>query len=171
MNSSADSPLPHTDVKARGAADFYAAINATFRFILERTGMDGLRRYWAELGRGYYAPVAERWRNGGLPAVASYWRAFFEAEPGAGVAVEETAEQVVVRVQRCPAIAYLCAHDRVITPCFCQHCYHVSTAIGEGSGIEVRVEGGAGTCVQRFARAGQFPYPQDPASIRTVEPA
>ena len=171
MNSSADTPLPYTDSKPVGAADFYAAINATFRFILEHSGLEGLRRYWTELGRGYYAPVAERWRAGGLPAVASYWRAFFAAEPAAVVEVENLAEEVIVRVQTCPAIAYLRAHGRAITPCFCQHCFYVSAAIGETAGIEVRIAGGAGTCVQRFAKAGHFPEPQDPAAIRTVEPA
>jgi hypothetical protein len=171
MNSSTDSPLPYTDTKPVGAADFYAAINATFRFILGLAGVEGLRRYWSELGRGYYAPVAERWRDGGLPAVAAHWRAFFAAEPGAEVAVETPPEEVIVRVQTCPAIAYLREHGRVITPCFCQHCFYVSSAIGEGAGIEVRVEGGAGNCVQRFARRGHFPEPQDPAAIRTVEPA
>ena len=94
MNSSADPPLPYTDTKPVGAADFYAAINATFRFILERTGLEGLRRYWTELGRGYYAPVSERWRAGGLPAVAAHWRAFFAAEPAAKVAVEARAAPI-----------------------------------------------------------------------------
>lgn len=171
MNSSADPPLPYTDTKPVGAADFYAAINATFRFILERTGLEGLRRYWTELGRGYYAPVSERWRAGGLPAVAAHWRAFFAAEPAAKVAVENLPDEVVVRVQTCPAIAYLRAHSRVITPCFCQHCHYISAAIGEAAGIEVRVAGGAGECEQRFAKAGHFPEPQDPQAIRRVEPA
>jgi hypothetical protein len=147
MNSSADSPLPCTDSKPVGAADFYAAVNATFHFILEHTGLEGLHRYWAELGRGYDAPVAERWRAGGLPAVAAYWHAFFAAEPGAAVEVETLPEEIVVHVRTCPAIAYLRAHCRAITPCFCQHCYHVSAEIGEAAGMEVRIAGGAGdTC-------------------------
>ena len=32
------SPLPFTDTKPTGAADFYFAINATFRFIQKRLG-------------------------------------------------------------------------------------------------------------------------------------
>ena len=45
------SPLPYTDTKPQGSADFYYAINATFRFILARRGEDGWRRYLADLGR------------------------------------------------------------------------------------------------------------------------
>ena len=50
-------PLPYTDTKPVGAADFYFAINATFRFVLGSFGMEGLRRYWTDLGTQYYAPV------------------------------------------------------------------------------------------------------------------
>ena len=41
--------LPYTDKKLVGAADFYFAINATFRFVLNRFGLAGLRQYWTEL--------------------------------------------------------------------------------------------------------------------------
>ena len=47
------SPLPYLDTKPVGAADFYTAINATFRFIERRLGRDGLLRYWHELGQRY----------------------------------------------------------------------------------------------------------------------
>lgn len=169
MNAAQPSPLPHTDTKPVGAADFYAAVNATFRFILRRAGMEGLRRYWGELGRGYYAPVTERWRAGGLQAVAEYWRAFFQAEPGAEVEVTREAEEVRVTVKTCPAIRYLRAHGREITPYFCQHCYFVSQAMGAGADIEARVQGGAGSCVQRFALSGHFQELQRLEDIRTVE--
>src|SRR6187401_555607 len=86
--------LPYQDTKPVGAADFYLAINATFRFILGRLGIDGLRRYWRDLGMRYYAPVSAQWKAGGIPAVASYWRAFFDAEPGADVEVEQLADEV-----------------------------------------------------------------------------
>ena len=53
--------LPFGDAKDVGAADFYFAINATFRFIEKRFGREGLRRYWQELGASYYAPVTVAW--------------------------------------------------------------------------------------------------------------
>jgi hypothetical protein len=162
-NSSAesDSVLPYTDTKPVGAADFYAAINATFRFIEKQFGIDGLRRYWTDLGQRYYAPVSDRWQAGGLTAVAAYWRAFFAAEPEAEVEVIETENEVQVEVHTCPAIRYLRAHNREIVPCFCQQCAFVSAVIGSRSGIEVRLSGGNGTCTQRFAHTGHFSEPQN----------
>jgi hypothetical protein len=163
LNNSMHSPdnqpasiLPYTDTKPVGAADFYTAINATFRFMERRFGMEGLRRYWADLGRVYYAPVSTRWKAGGLTGIASYWTAFFAAEPGAEVRVRQEEHEVVVEVTTCPAIKHLRHHQREIVPSFCQHCYFVSREIGEAAGMEVRVCGGNGQCTQRFARAGSF---------------
>ena len=154
------SPLPYRDTKPVGAADFYFAINATFRFLLARFGMEGLREYWRELGARYYAPVTERWKQGGLSAVAEYWKAFFQAEPGAEVEVREADGEVRVEVKMCPAIQHLRAHGREIVPCFCQHCYFVSEAIAAPAGLTVRVSGGNGSCIQRFVKRDAGVEPQ-----------
>jgi hypothetical protein len=160
MNSEPTS-LPYTDTKPVGAADFYFAFNATFRFIAQRLGMEGLRRYWQDLGTRYYAPVTERWKSGGLSAVASHWRAFFKAEPGAEVEVQQTDLEVVLHVRTCPIIKHLRDHDREIMPAFCQHCYFVSEAIASPAGMSARVEGGNGSCTQRFSVAAQPPQDLD----------
>ncbi len=158
--------LPYRDTKAVGAADFYLAINATFRFISDRLGIEGLRRYWRDLGSRYYAPVGEQWKTGGLAAVADYWRAFFAAEPGAEVSVEQTSEEVRVDVARCPAIHHLRAQGRSIVPCFCQHCHYVNEAMAAPAGLTVRVAGGNGSCSQRFLRAENGDTPQRIEDIR-----
>jgi hypothetical protein len=159
VSTVADS-LPYRDTKPVGAADFYLAINATFRFILQRLGVEGLRRYWRDLGTNYYAPVREQWKTGGLPAVAHYWRAFFDAEPGAEVTVTQTPTEVCLQVKTCPAIKHLRAQGREIVPCFCQHCHFVSEAIAAPAGITVRVTGGNGSCMQRFVKREACPEAQ-----------
>jgi hypothetical protein len=164
----AASPLPYRDTKPVGAADFYFAINATFRFILQRFGMDGLRRYWTDLGRTYMAPVAQAWTAQGLDGVAAYQEAFFQAEPGAVVSVTRAADCVVLEVQTCPAIAHLRQHGREIVPCFCQHCYYVGEAMAEPAGLTLRIEGGNGACRQTFSRRDRTPQAQD---IRRIEEA
>lgn len=158
--------LPYTDTKPIGAADFYFAINATFRFIRSRLGEQGLIKYWTDIGRGYYRPVTRLWQEGGLPAVAAYWRDFFSAEPGSEVTVHEVANAVVLEVKRCPAITHLRNEQRTIEPSFCHHCYFVSEAMAAPSGLTVRVEGGAGACRQTFGPRGSTP-PQDLSAIKT----
>lgn len=159
-------PLPYTDDKPVGAADFYFALHATFRFIEERLGREGLRAYWRELGSRYYAPVSAAWQKGGLPAVADYWRAFFQAEPGAEVEVTADSQRVTLEVRVCPAIKHLRAHGRKLIPCFCEHCYHVSEAMAAPAHLTVRVTGGNGSCRQDFLpRADTLP-PQDLHAIK-----
>ena len=147
-------PLPYTDSKPVGAADFYMAINATFRFLHQRFGMEGLRRYWTDLGTRYFAPVSAKWNAGGLPAIADHWRAFFAAEPGAEVTVHESSDSVTVDVKVCPAIKHLRTNGREILPCFCQHCYFISEAMAKPAGFTARVSGGNGSCRQTFHKLG-----------------
>lgn len=143
--------LPYRDSKPAGAPDFYFAIQATFRFILENFGPAGLHQYWRDLGTTYFAPVTARWQQGGLPAVAAYWRAFFDAEPGAEVAVHCSPDAVELAVRVCPAIKHLRTHAREILPCFCDHCAVIGEAMAAPAGLTVRVEGGNGTCKQIFS--------------------
>lgn len=160
--------LPYTDTKPVGHADFYFAINATFRFIHDRFGIEGLRRYWRQLGENYYRPVSEQWRDGGLNAVANYWRDFFQAEPGAEVEVTEQENQVRLEVRVCPAIRHLREHGREIVPCFCQHCHFVSEAIAAPALLTVRVNGGNGSCVQLFFKRDAATEPQRMEDIATA---
>jgi hypothetical protein len=162
------SPLPYCDTKPVGAADFYFAINATFRFILRRFGVEYLHRYWTDLGTQYYAPLAADWKQRGLPGIAAYWRAFFAAEPGAQAHVQESDWAVVVEVAACPAIHHLRAHQREIVPCFCQQCYFLNEAIAAPAGFTVRVTGGNGSCRQTFQARDGSELPQDLNEIREV---
>ena len=164
--SSSTTPLPHADTKPVGAADFYFAINATFRFVLKKFGIEGLRRYWSDLGARYFAPVTARWNAGGLQAVAGYWRAFFSAEPGSDVEVSADNASVTVNIRVCPAIAHLRKGGREIVPSFCQHCYFIGEAMAAPAGLTVRVEGGNGSCRQTFLRRAAVSAPQDLARIK-----
>lgn len=132
------------------AGDFYFAINATFRFILNNYGEQALIDYWRAMGAEYFAPLTERFRNGGLDEVERYWREFFAVEPGGDVAVLQQDGRVTIDVRDCPAIRWLRAHHRDIVPQYCQHCHHVSTAIAERAGLSFTLEGGGGACKQTF---------------------
>lgn len=162
------SALPFHDSKPQGAADFYFAINATFRHVKERLGEEGLHEYWQALGRDYQAPVWMRWAESGLPAVAEYWRDFFAAEPGSEVEVSETPSSTVLDVRTCPAITHLRAHEREIIPEFCQHCYFMGDAAARQAGMAIRVTGGNGSCQQVCTPAG-IAEPQDLAQIASCE--
>ncbi len=137
------------------AADFYFGINATFRHIYEEYGEAELINYWRAMGEEYFAPVTERFKGGGLPSVAQYWREFFAEEPGSEVEITEETDCVRVEVKVCPALKHLREHERDIMPLYCQHCTEISRAICEPASIMVRVAGGNGNCCQWFCREGE----------------
>ncbi len=132
------------------SGDFYFAINATFRFIHDRFGMDGLRAYWRELGRDYFRPLSERFRDGGLPAVEAYWRDFFRQQPCGAAEVIREPEQVRIEVRDCPALRWLRDHNRDVFEHYCDHCRYVSEEIADQAGMRFELEGGGGQCRQRF---------------------
>ncbi|HEY0865219.1 MAG TPA: hypothetical protein VGD97_14025 [Lacunisphaera sp.] len=160
------SELPYTDTKPQGSPDFYFAINATFRYLMARQGHDGWRRYLEEMGRGYFAPVNRQWAQGGLNAVARYWRAFFAAEPGAVVEVVERPDRVELNVRECPAIKHLRAGGREIVREYCQHCLYLGAARAEAAGLTMRLSGGNGSCCHTFARPETGLPPQDMKQIK-----
>jgi hypothetical protein len=164
------SELPYHDTKPQGAADFYFAINATFRFLRQRFGAEGWQSYLAELGRDYFEPVNRQWRDGGPGAVARYWRAFFAAEPGARVEVVELADRVEICVHRCPALGHLRGRAGEIVPEYCQHCFYLGSARAEAAGLTMRLEGGNGACRHTYARPEAGLPAQDLRAIAEVSP-
>jgi hypothetical protein len=74
-------------------------------------------------------------------------------------------DMVTVQVDVCPAIKHLREHGREIVPCYCQHCYFVSDAIGRPAGLAVRVQGGNGSCRQTFVPRDRTHMPQDLSEI------
>jgi hypothetical protein len=136
------------------APDFYYGINATFRHIHDRYGEHELIRYWETMGREYFAPLTQRFRQGGSQAIAGYWREFFDEEPGAEVDIACEDDRVILDVRTCPAIKHLRAGGRDIMPLYCDHCTHVSRGFCDPAGYEVEVEGGMGSCRQTFTKKG-----------------
>lgn len=155
-----NSALPYKDTKPQGAPDFYFGINATFRFIEGKLGREAWIEYLRHLGRDYFRPVNDAWREGGFPAIAAYWKAFFDAEPGSDVVVHERLEEVEIEVRQCPAIKHLKEHKRQIFPSYCSHCYHLGSTRAQEAGYEMRLKGGDGSCRHFYKRAGEMP-PQD----------
>jgi hypothetical protein len=134
------------------APDFYFGINAIFRHIHDRYGMDALVNYWRTLGREYYRGRIDHWRVGGTTAVAADWREYFAKEPGAVVDVKDSGGGVELDISVCPAIKHLREHRRDIVPYFCEHCDHVGGAMAEAAGFAYARSGGMGSCQQRFVR-------------------
>lgn len=133
-----------------GAPDFFFAVNATFRHILENYGEEELHRYWREMGQEHYRHVTEAMRQRGLAALKEHWETLFPEEPGSEVSLKLENHTLTLEVRVCPAILHLRRHGRQIMPLYCDHCLHVSRGMCEPAGVSVEVTGGGGQCVQVF---------------------
>jgi len=132
------------------APDFYFTINAMFRHIHDRYGHSVLIDYWQSLGREYYRSRWQRWRDGGVEALASDWQSYFEQEPQAQVDVSICGDSVELTIHVCPAIKHLRDNGRQIVSYFCEHCDHTCSAMAERAGFSFERTGGMGSCRQRF---------------------
>ena len=132
------------------APDFYFAVNAIARHILDEYGKDTLVDYWRSLGREYYQNRSARWREGGAQAIAEDWRDYFLNEPQADVDVLIEGDAVTLNIKTCPAIKHLRDCGRDILPCYCEHCDHTCGAMAQPAGYRFQREGGMGACRQRF---------------------
>lgn len=134
------------------APDFYFSINAIFRHLHDHYGKEALVDYWQSLGREFYRPRIQRWRDGGPEAIAADWRTYFAQEPQADVESVTEGDTVTLHVKVCPAIKHLRDHDRDIVPYYCEHCDHVCGVMAEEAGYVFDRRGGMGACRQRFIK-------------------
>ena len=134
--------------------DFYFAVNALSRYLHDRYGHRALIDYWRSLGREYYHTRCERWRNGGVKAIASDWQSYFKKEPKAKVDISIRGETVELIIHVCPAIKHLKDCGREIVPYFCEHCDSICGAMAGSAGFSFKRTGGMGSCRQRFVQVG-----------------
>lgn len=134
------------------APDFYFATNAMFRHLHDRYGKESLVDYWRRLGREYYRPRWERWRAGGLAALAADWQAYFAEEPQAEVECCVEGDHVTLEIRICPAIKHLRDRQREVMSCFCEHCDYIGGAMAQEAGYTFERFGGDGSCRQQFTQ-------------------
>jgi len=134
--------------------DFHGALSYGIDFVVEKHGLDGLRRYLGGLANTVYAPLVERLRHEGLTALRDHWHEVFTAEDGT-FELHEDEGVLTLDVQACPAIAHMKAHGYAISPHFCEHTRLLNEAICARAGYACSVEADqeAGKCVQRFWKA------------------
>ena len=134
--------LPYTDTKPLGHADFYFAVNATFRFIINHFGYEKLQEYWRDIGTRYYKPVSEQWklrrsrRRGGLLA-----RILCSGARREVVDVMQSADEVRLEVKHMPGRSSICAITGARSCLLLPALLFVSEAMAAPAGMTVRITG------------------------------
>lgn len=133
--------------------DFHGALSYGLSFLRRRHGEDGVRAFLAGLADTVYRSLVEELRARGLPALQEHWQRVFALE-GGSAEMTLTADCLILRVHRCPAIAHMLERGYPIAEDFCEHTRIVNDAVCRAAGYAAQVDYDqtAGRCEQRFTR-------------------
>jgi len=136
--------------------DFHGALSAAIDYLEARHGAEAVREYLRQFARTYYAPLTEAIRRLGLGPLRDHVASLYRIE-GGQAAIEATADEMVVHVAACPAVAHMRARVYPVARLFRETTRTVNEAICEGTPFQaelVEYDERTGRCVQRFSRRG-----------------
>lgn len=137
--------------------DFHGGLSYGMQFLFERFGMDEVDEWLRRVGRQCYRPLRERLQAEGLTALQEHWRRIFTLERG-DVDIEwdsadpRRGQVLVLRVNRCPALAHMAKRGYTIFHDFCRHTRIVNEEICRpaGYGCSVESDQASQRCIQKF---------------------
>lgn len=136
--------------------DFHGALSFGLTFLRKRYNEDGVREFLSGLSATVYKPLVEGIQTRGLAALRDHWQEVFALEDGE-IELQESEEELVLRVHRCPAIAHMQENNYAIAEHYCEHTRIVNEAVCGAAGYESEVayDQQKGCCVQKFRRLPQ----------------
>jgi len=112
--------------------DFHGALNLALIYIEDHFGADALREYLHQFARAFYSPLTKRLQEKGLEALKEYFLAIYDVED-AECRVELSANELVLRIPQCPAVAHIRRMGLALSPHFIETTRTVHEAICEGT--------------------------------------
>ena len=142
----ADNPYLHKD--------FHSALNCGIVYLHQHFGEQAVRDYLREFTLHWHAPLRQRLVAAGLGALRQYFETLYGVE-GAAVRFEQTADELVVQVDACPAVMHMRARGETVSPLFSETTRTVNEALCEDTDYAaelVAYEPQTGRSIQRFRR-------------------
>ncbi len=97
-----------------------------------------MRRYLHDFAREFYAPLTAAIHAQGLPALRTHLEEIYAVE-GGEIMLTETADELLLDVTACPALAHMRAHGYPVAALFGETSGTVYAAICEGTPYTVEV--------------------------------
>lgn len=134
--------------------DFHGALSVGLEFLRTNYGEDAVRDYLRQFTKSYFAPLRQELAAEGLPALARYFRHVYETE-GETVEIEQSENELVVKVGACPAVTHMRKQNYSVCPLFYETTKTVNDALCEDTPYAaelVEYDEQTGRSVQRFWR-------------------
>ena len=133
--------------------DFHGCLSFGLKFLAENYGPAEVEAYLRRVARNVYAPLIQRLRNQGLPALAVHCRRIMTLED-ADFRLYADDDVLILEIRDCPAISHVKTHGYEIAPNFCESTRIINDDISRRAGYSASVEydQALGRCTQRFWR-------------------
>ncbi len=134
--------------------DFHGALSAGIQYVQDRYGTDAVREFLRQFTLAHYAPLRRELMERGLPALKEHFERIYASE-GAPVETSLTEDELVIRVQACPAVTHMREHGYHVADMFAETTRTVNKALCEGTPFlaETRdYDQQTGACVMTFRR-------------------
>ena len=135
--------------------DFHGALSAGVQYVQDRYGGDAVREFLRQFTLSYYAPLRRELMERGLAALKEHFERIYSQE-GGEIRVERSEDELVIRVQACPAVTHMREHGYHVADMFAETTRTVNEALCAGSPFlaETRdYDEQTGACVMTFRRA------------------
>ena len=134
--------------------DFHGALSCGFAFVAERFGKDELERYLRRVGENMFGRLIDEIKGKGLAALEEHWNEVFSLEEGDFSVSRDDDREIILRVNRCPALEHMRKTGYPVYEGFCEQCRVINLAIAEKTGLkaETRSDREDMKCVQIFRR-------------------
>ena len=134
--------------------DFHGALSCGIEYLHDNFGEDAVRQYLREFTRTFYAPLRASLKERGLPALREHLEKLYEAE-GGDVQFEGDSDELVVRVDACPAVQHMRTQGYPVARLFNETTRTVDEALCEDTPYAAELteyDEETGRSVQRFFR-------------------
>ena len=134
--------------------DFHSALNCGIVYLHEHFGEPAVRDYLREFALHWHAPLRQRLVAEGLGVLRQHFETLYGVE-GATVRFEQTADELVVRVDACPAVMHMRSRGDAVSPLFVETTRTVNEALCEGTAYVAELlayDAQTGRSIQRFRR-------------------
>ncbi len=112
--------------------DFHGALSCGITYIEQQYGPDAVRAYLRQFARAFYAPLTAALRERGLVALEEHFARIYTLE-GSTVRFARSADELLMDVEVCPAVAHMRAHGYPVARMWRESTATVNDAICEGT--------------------------------------
>ena len=134
--------------------DFHGAMNHAIDYLHKNYGEDAAREYLKKFAKSFYAPLIEDLKKRGLVALKEHFERIYNIE-GGDVEFSLSEDQLIIKVNKCPAVTYLKDNGVPIASLFYETTKTVNEALCEDTEFTCEFtdyDENTGGNIQRFYR-------------------